>query len=335
MFNDKELVSIIIPVFNIEKYLPRCLDSIARQSYSCLEIILVDDGSTDGSGIICDEFAILDRRAVVVHQLKQGQWAARNTGQRLAKGSYVMFVDGDDYLHRDAIQTLHEFIHSNDEFDLAMVNYRETDSISEEAESDCLSEVIELNQDSMIEGYFNGGSLFNPIWNKLYKSSLLNGLWAHDYARGQDSDYVLRVFLRANSAIWIKKTCYFYFQRGDSITHLPENQTIGNKCHVLFLYDNIINLPRGKEKYRHYLLRGLYRAMIEYIDCSWTNKDGKDARLLCRKFEKSVRRLFWKEDHIRPLEKTALTVNVRYPFFVRWIKHISRGKLSWHILGPF
>lgn len=335
MANDKDLISVIIPVYNIEKYLSRCLNTIARQSYSSLEIILVDDGSTDCSGVICDNFGKSDSRAIVIHQCKQGQWAARNAGQRIAKGFYIMFVDGDDYLHPDAIRTLYEFISKDDRFDLAMVNYLETYTFNEDFVSNDCPEAFELNQDSLIDGYFNKGSLFNPIWNKLFKSSLLDGVWAHNYFRGQDSDYVLRVFLKAQSGIWINQPLYFYFQRPESITHLPENQIIGNKCHVLFLYDNIIHLPQGKEKYLHLLLRSLFRAMIEYINISWNSNDNKYARLLCRGYEKSIRRQFWKDKHLRSLEKIALTVNVRYPHFVRLVKHFSRGKLSWHILGSF
>ena len=99
--NGLELVSVIVPVYNIEDYLPRCLACIEMQTYRNLEIILVDDGSTDGSGRICDEFAAKDSRVRVIHHPENiGLWAARNTGQDAATGDYLWFPDGADYSSR-------------------------------------------------------------------------------------------------------------------------------------------------------------------------------------------------------------------------------------------
>ena len=99
-----DLISIIVPVYNTEQFLPRCLACIERQTYRNLEIILVDDGSTDRSGAICDEFARKDPRARVIHQENQGLWAARNAGQRVAMGDFLIFPDSDDYFHADMLR---------------------------------------------------------------------------------------------------------------------------------------------------------------------------------------------------------------------------------------
>ena len=123
----KELISVIVPVYNIEVYLPRCIETIARQTYRNLEIILVDDGSTDGSGAICDEYVKTDERAIVIHQENQGLWAARNTGQKVAHGQYLMYVDGDDYLHVDAIKAMYEAINQNGSYDMAMIDRKFTE----------------------------------------------------------------------------------------------------------------------------------------------------------------------------------------------------------------
>ena len=92
------LVTIIIPVYNVEKYLPKCLDSIINQTYNHLEIIIVDDGSKDSSGLICDEYALKDQRIKVLHKKNGGLSSARNAGLDIAKGDYIMFVDSDDYV---------------------------------------------------------------------------------------------------------------------------------------------------------------------------------------------------------------------------------------------
>lgn len=102
----KELISVIVPVYNVEKYLSRCVDSIIGQTYSNLEIILVNDGSTDLSGAICDEYKKKDKRIVVIHQKNGGLSQARNSGMEIMSGKYVAFVDSDDYISEDYIEYL-------------------------------------------------------------------------------------------------------------------------------------------------------------------------------------------------------------------------------------
>ena len=99
-------VSVIVPVYNVEKYLHRCIDSILAQTYGDFELILVDDGSTDSSGTICDSYALKDSRVKVIHQANQGQAAARNRALNLARGEYIAFVDSDDYIHPQMMETL-------------------------------------------------------------------------------------------------------------------------------------------------------------------------------------------------------------------------------------
>lgn len=104
------LISIIVPVYNVREYLDACLDSLKKQNYPKLEIILVDDGSTDGSGVVCDEFAKKDPRAKVIHQANAGLSAARNAGLKVATGTYITFVDSDDYIAPDCISYLFSLI---------------------------------------------------------------------------------------------------------------------------------------------------------------------------------------------------------------------------------
>lgn len=106
----EELISIIVPIYNVEKYIHRCVDSIINQTYKNLEIILVDDGSRDGCGIICDQYAELDHRVTVVHKSNAGLGYARNSGLDVATGEYVTFVDGDDYIGPAHIETMYSLI---------------------------------------------------------------------------------------------------------------------------------------------------------------------------------------------------------------------------------
>ena len=162
----EELVSVIVPVYNIEDYLPRCLSCIEKQSYRNLEIILVDDGSTDGSGRICDEFAAKDSRVRVIHQPNTGCWAARNAGQDAATGEYLWFPDGDDYFHKDIIRVTVEVINrtnaAGDKYDVALFGYEQTSRFDSDSLDGGMfsvkeySDSRELNHDYCMEAGFSG-----------------------------------------------------------------------------------------------------------------------------------------------------------------------------------
>lgn len=120
------LISIIIPVYNVERYLNKCLDSIINQTYKNLEIVLVDDGSTDRSGLICDDYAAKDNRVIVLHKENSGVSEARNIGLKHSTGEFIGFVDGDDYVDRQMYELLLERLES-DNSDMAACNYLQVD----------------------------------------------------------------------------------------------------------------------------------------------------------------------------------------------------------------
>lgn len=120
MYDSKDLISVIVPVYNVEKYLPKCLESIINQTYKNLEIILVDDGSTDNSAKICNEYAKNDNRIKVYYKANGGQGSARNYGMKIAKGEFVTFIDSDDYIAEDLCEYLLKFLKQN-QLDVAMI----------------------------------------------------------------------------------------------------------------------------------------------------------------------------------------------------------------------
>lgn len=120
---ETELISVIVPVYNVERYLRRCVDSILHQTYQDLEVLLVDDGSTDASGAICDEYAAQEERVAAVHQKNGGLSAARNAGLERAQGTYLCFVDSDDFLDSRMLETLCRDLQEQDA-DVAVVGFR-------------------------------------------------------------------------------------------------------------------------------------------------------------------------------------------------------------------
>ena len=133
---EKSKVTIIVPVYNIENYLPHSVKSIQQQTYSNLEIILIDDGSSDNSGLLCDQYANSDNRIHVIHKENSGLSDARNTGIDNATGEFLLFIDGDDYIDKEMVQLLLERL-QNDHTDLALcdlIKVDETGNITEEPE---------------------------------------------------------------------------------------------------------------------------------------------------------------------------------------------------------
>ncbi len=210
----RALVSIIIPVYNIEEYLPRCLESVAKQTYHNLEIILVDDGSTDGSWSICQSFEKKDNRFKTIRQDNGGPYIARNTGLRVAHGDYILFVDGDDYIHVDTVRIMLESINQNCGYDMAMVDYKKTIRLDENVEEILENVTTELAQDELMNNMFIKSSeynvaLYHCLWNKLFRRELVDGIWFYGDPRFEDFEFCFRVFLKVRELYGF--TVYYIF----------------------------------------------------------------------------------------------------------------------------
>lgn len=170
MEKKKGLVSIVVSVHNLESRLSKCIESISSQSYRNLEIILIDDGSTDGSGYLCDVFAASDPRVRVIHQENQGLWAVRNRGVEESKGEYVIFPDGEDYFHKDYIRLLFDAINDGGrEYPVAICDYRSIRDYSGDVSSDSEPVFEEVDRSFLLEiivKYPSCGSTFwGANWN--------------------------------------------------------------------------------------------------------------------------------------------------------------------------
>lgn len=166
-----DLISIIVPVYNVEKYIRKCIDSICGQTYSNLEIILIDDGSTDSSGKICDEMAAKDGRILVIHQENKGLSQARNVGLDQAKGEYIAFVDSDDYLSLNMYEYLLKSLKENnaDVVRCAIKNVYEGENIEQVEQVDS---IVGLSLAEMIDGLSKCRTRL-VVWNALYKKEIL------------------------------------------------------------------------------------------------------------------------------------------------------------------
>ncbi len=199
----KDLVSVIVPVFNVERYLKSCLNSILNQTYSNIEIILVNDGSKDCSGAICDEYAKNDSRIKVIHKENGGVSKARNTGLDIAQGEFVTFIDGDDTVDPDYISLMHHEMVCND-FDVVRLSWERggvnfTYPVKFDKEGKCV-----IDGDSL-----NDLHLCANIWG-LFKTSL-NIRFNENLKNGEDSLFVIENFVRSNKRMLLMDRPYYHY----------------------------------------------------------------------------------------------------------------------------
>lgn len=220
-------ISLIIPIYNTEKYLRRCLESAVGQTYQNMEIICVDDGSTDGSGKILDEFAAKSRRIVAVHQENRGESAARNAGLLMASGDYIGFMDCDDWIEKDMYESLVRLLEEN-EADIAVGSWiRETDTGSVCIKNKGIVEENVFGKDRLLNYIYQRDAYqaFAYMWDKLYKRETLTDkdggllLFREDLKLGGDVLYLAQAALNADKAVFTDKCFYHYRQRGDSGCH--------------------------------------------------------------------------------------------------------------------
>lgn len=272
---NKELISIIIPVYNVENYLNRCLDSVIEQSYSNIEIIVIDDGSNDDSGKICDEYALIDSRIKVIHKENGGLSDARNYGINEHKGKYITFIDSDDYVEPTYIETLYNAIKKYDA-DIAICSYQciyENGTILKQRENmKCLLNPEETLEEILYQTNFNVSA-----WAKLYKDELFK---ENRYPKGKifEDAYTTYKLILASKKISVDlKIEYNYMIRENSILTSKFSE---KKLLLINAYEEM-----GKEILKHYpnLEKSVKRSQVYanistlrqmiYIDNRMKNKE--------------------------------------------------------------
>ena len=228
--NAETLISVIVPVYNVERYLEKCVASICAQTYKKLEIILVDDGSTDSSGTICDKLAKEDSRIVVIYQKNAGLSEARNAGLEIAKGEYLGFIDSDDYIVPQMYEKMLGRIYT-DGSDMALCSFVKVDEYGNQ-----LGSVMHLS-DSVISGKdaflrisenakFNYGYIL--AWNKLYKKELFNAVRFPVGKVNEDLFTIPKILFASLSVSLVKESFCFYVQREKSIMGLRKTTIAGS-----------------------------------------------------------------------------------------------------------
>lgn len=218
-----ELISVIIPVYKVEPYLPKCIESVLHQAYQELEIILVDDGSPDRCGAICDEYAEKDARIRVIHKENGGLSDARNAGMRIATGVYLAFIDSDDWVDGDYFETLYRLLKDNDA-DLSAISLCSVSDDGSEVGRSHTGKTILLDDSSAMESMFRRDGLPWCAPAKLYKRSLFEGIVYPVGVLMEDKATTYKVFARCKKIVYADLPLYKYLVRQGSIMRSPFSQ---------------------------------------------------------------------------------------------------------------
>ena len=328
----EELISVIVPVYNIEKYLPKCLECIESQTYRNLEIILVDDGSTDRSGVLCDEFVAKDSRARVIHQPNTGLWAARNIGQDNARGDYLWFPDGDDYFHKDILSILYGAINSGKGYDLAICHKKKT---MEQNEDTCFPvpvRLVEVTQKDLFLCLFNknlfGNFYSHNMWNKLFRRSLIEGHRNNPFPVAQDRDFLMRLYLYVKDAILVDNFLYYWVRRPDSIMQSDSYPALRSMCHIKMDYCTYLSLPKEGAKYKYLILEDLYNHLLLWRDMTLNTSAGEEVSSVCKTVINHTWNPFLCCRDIPFRKRTACLFLVQFPRLTHYIINYLKKKSS-------
>lgn len=210
------LISVIVPIYKVEKYIRKCIDSIINQTYKNLEIILVDDGSPDDCPEICDEYAEKDSRVKVIHKENGGLSDARNAGMSVATGNYVSFIDSDDYISEDFIENLLSII-IREKSDIVECKVLKVYNYQDEYICEDNLQINTYTTEQGLSLLMSEQEFHQHVWNKLYKSDIALKIPFEKGKLNEDEYWSYQVFGQAQKVTKINKTMYYYLQRSDSI----------------------------------------------------------------------------------------------------------------------
>jgi glycosyltransferase involved in cell wall biosynthesis len=323
--NDNK-VSIIVPIYNVEKYLCKCLDSILNQTYKKLEIILVDDGSPDNCGKICDEYAKKDSRIKVVHKENGGLSSARNAGLEIATGDIIAFIDSDDWVYNKMIEkTVNVMLEENADIVCFEFTSQIEDTNINNYECNNISKI--LNSEEAIRLLLEG-EIKDYVWNKIFKKEVFENLLFPIGRNYEDMATTYLTFLKASKIVLIQDKLYFYYIRANSIVNVKDKNAIlkGKYDAMLAYYERIENISKKFESLRDLSIKNfIERAIgfIEFIDLQndeINNKYRKDTLFYIKEYYDEYEKSKYKKMIKLIKLKIILNTNLKYSKLVNKIK---------------
>ena len=290
-----DLISVVIPVYNVEKYLDRCLSSVTKQTYNNLEIILVDDGSKDNSGNLCEEWKKKDNRIIVAHKDNGGLSDARNYGLKIATGEYISFIDSDDFVDSRFIEILHDEIEKTGLL-IAAVGLREFFEEDTTVEDEYHPEYTEtISREDAIRCILRVEKLYDYAWNKLYRRELFNDVEYPFGRKMEDLGTTYKLFNKVRSVSYNPCKLYYYFQRNDSILHVAGQKFYEDKYTLATERYNALKAEKELCVDNAYFL---FRAIIDCFP-HLNEKDQRDAKQQIKVLWKTCRSVCSRKNKIK------------------------------------
>lgn len=300
------MISIIIPIYNASaKGLEECLQRVACQTYEDFEVLLVDDGSTDNSGCICDVWSEKDPRFLVIHQANQGPAAARNEALKIARGEEIAFVDSDDLPDTRLLEILHESM-CRQHADMAMVRFNDVSDSRMQLEEGCLS-----GKDMLLGLFDYYTPLYKNLFSKIYKRELLENIRFENLRTAEDVDFLSRVYPRVKRCAFVDQSLYIYNRYEDSIMH---TQSPRDYLDILQCYEGMVErlATEGEALYG----RALDALMRKVVSLRYRNRIFKDQALNARLLALEEKYLpeYWRCKNGNLLVKIGLLTCLKMPW---------------------
>lgn len=324
------LVSVVIPVYNVESYLDECIESVILQSYNNIEIILVDDGSTDTSGNKCDKWAKQDSRIKVIHQANIGLSGARNSGIKISKGRYITFVDSDDTVNIDYINILiNSILESSSDISICGLNrfFDGEDSIFNNEDSKGSTEVVTLSSDEAIERIFYQKDISNSAFGKMYPRSFFEAVEFPIGKLYEDLATVYKLFLQTDNVSMVKDSYYNYrIRQGSIMTRKFDTRNLDRISISEYILNNIKILRPNL------LPAAKYRYLVSNLQVLWMiPKNFGNRNSIIKQIQdnmKSVRFEVFKDPKVKKKGKLFVVVSMMptllLPFFGRIYKSLYK-----------
>lgn len=269
MVRETEKISVIIPIYNTEKYLEKCINSVISQTYENWELLLIDDGSTDNSGIVCDAFAKKDARIVVKHQENKGRSAARNKGLEIATGQYIMFVDSDDWVDDRCLELSYQAVV---EYNFPLVVFRNRHIYTDHIEDESDGQVCVFEGEESLEFYVKGKEGLqrtDTVWGKLYHKDLLHDIRFVEDKYYEDLMFITKVFSKCVSCVYLNQAFYNYNVGTEtSITYLGVNElTFRDEIPIFYEKESYLKELGRADLAEHYAFFMYQRIITYYVEC--------------------------------------------------------------------
>ena len=307
MSSHEDMVSIIVPVYKVEKEIKRCVDSILNQTYRNIEVILIDDGSPDHCPVICDDYARMDSRVKVIHKENGGLSDARNAGLDVAEGTYIAFVDSDDWVERDYIETLYvNAIKEN--ADISIIGFSMVWESGKIRRFSTDNEYYILNKEQAIRELLKQNKFYCMVCQKMYKAYIFENIRFPVGKLYEDVAISLPTFTKASKVVVSGVSKYNYFQRSTSIVNSKFNK---DKLYFLECCRNIIDYSNenlkmyDKEAHTFYL-----RALMTFI-LQIYSVNNIENEIILKQLEKEIRqqkKYIWRESYLELRKKIVLTL---------------------------